>query len=162
GPEKVYAAAFSGVGQGATTLRSVMQSLDRGAQRELTASFIRRMGRATSREQTAAGDVFSMETFLTNWDSVSPEAKRVLFDRHGPMFSASMDRIARTAEGVREGSRVFRNPSGTARQGALMQAGGTALLGGQQLLTGNVTGALLTMAGSGASALAANRMARLL
>lgn len=162
GPEKVYSAAFGGINNGATTLRAVMQSLDKGAQRELTASFIRRMGRAQSGQQNAAGDVFSMETFLTNWDKVSPEAKRALFDRHGPLFSANMDKIARMAERVRDGSRVFRNPSGTARQSALMQAGGTALLGGQQLLTGNVAGAILTLVGSGASALTANRMARLL
>ena len=162
GPEKVYAAAFGGINNGATTLRAVMQSLDKPAQRELTASFIRRMGRATSGQQNAAGDAFSMETFLTNWDKVSPEAKRAMFDRHGPVFSQSMDKIARMAERVREGSRVFRNPSGTARQGALMQAGGTALFGAGQLATGNVAGALITMATSAGSALAANRMARLL
>ena len=162
GPEKVYAAAFGGINNGATTLRAVMQSLDKNAQRELTASFIRRMGRANSSQQSAAGDVFSMETFLTNWDKVSPEAKRTLFDRHGPMFTASMDKISRAAERVRGGSRVFRNTSGTARQTALMQAGGTALLAGQQAATGNVTGAIYTVLGSAGSALTANRMARLL
>lgn len=162
GPEKVYASAFSGINNGATTLRAVMQSLDTGAQRELTASFIRRMGRANSSQQNAAGDVFSMETFLTNWDKVSPEAKRTLFDRHGPLFTASMDKIARMAERVREGSRVFRNTSGTARQTALMQAGGTALLAAQQAAMGNVTAAIYTIAGSGGSAVLANRMARLL
>jgi hypothetical protein len=162
GPEKVYASAFSGINNGATTLRAVMQSLDAGAQRELTASFIRRMGRANSSQQNAAGDVFSMETFLTNWDRVSPEAKRTLFDRHGPLFTDSMDKIARMAERVREGSRVFRNTSGTARQTALMQAGGTALLAGQQAAMGNVTAAIYTIAGSAGSALIANRMARML
>lgn len=162
GPEKVYAAAFSGTQHGATTLRAVMQSLDKNAQRELTASFIRRMGRANSNQQNAAGDVFSMETFLTNWDKVSPEAKRTLFDRHGPMFTASMDKISRAAERVRDGSRVFRNTSGTARQTALLQAGGTAILAGQQAATGNVTAAIYTILGSAGSALTANRMARLL
>lgn len=162
GPEKVYAAAFGGINQGATTLRSVMQSLDKTAQRELTASFVRRMGRANSSQQNAAGDAFSMETFLTNWDKVSPEARRALFDRHGATFSHNMDRIARMAERVREGSRVFRNTSGTARQAALMQTGGTGLLAAQQAIMGNVVAAVLTIAASAGSAIAANRMARLL
>ncbi|MGJ4804444.1 hypothetical protein [Luteimonas sp. SDU82] len=162
GPEKVYAAAFGGINQGATTLRSVMQSLDKAAQRELTASFIRRMGRASSSQQNAAGDAFSMETFLTNWDKVSPEARRALFDRHGATFSHNMDRIARMAERVREGSRVFRNTSGTTRQAALMQTGGTGLLSAQQAIMGNVGAAVLTIAASAGSAIAANRMARLL
>ena len=57
--------------------------------------------------------VFSMNTFLTNWANTSPEARRVLFDRLGPKYSQNMDRIAAMASNVRDGSNVFRNPSGT-------------------------------------------------
>lgn len=161
GPEKVYAAAFSGTRDGATTLRALMQSLPKEVQRELTGSFIRRMGRAVSSQQGAAGDVFSMETFLTNWDKVSPEARKVMFDRHGPTFTRDMDKIARMAERVREGSRVFRNNSGTSRQVALTtQIAGTGVLAGQQFLQGNLAGAIYTVAGSAGAAGLANALSR--
>lgn len=118
GPEAVFNAVMSGTRDGGTTLRAVMQSLPKEGQQAVTAAVIRRMGMATPGVQDATGELFSAQTFLTNWNRVSPEAKRALFDRHGPQFSRDMDRIARVAETIREGSQVFRNPSGTANRGA--------------------------------------------
>jgi hypothetical protein len=113
GPEKVFSAVMSGTRDGGTTLRSVMQSLDTEGQKAVTAAVIKRMGLATPGNQGAAGETFSAQTFLTNWNRVSPEARRTLFDRFGPGFSADMDKIARVAERIRTGSKVFANPSGT-------------------------------------------------
>lgn len=118
GPEKVFAAAMAGTRDGGTTLRAVMQSLPKEGQKALTAAVIKRMGLATPGAQDAAGDVFSAQTFLTNWNKVSPEARRALFDRYGPQFSKDMDRIARVAQNIKEGSQVFANPSGTANRGS--------------------------------------------
>ncbi len=153
GPEKVYAAVMSGTQDGGTTLRAVMQSLPQDGQRALTAAVIKRMGLATKGNQDAAGDVFSAQTFLTNWNGVSREAKRALFDRHGPRFVADMDKLARVAESIRTGSKVYANPSGTANRGAALTYG--ASLAGA-LITGNV-GTFGALAGGG---LAANGMAR--
>lgn len=47
GPEKVYAAAMSGTKDGGTTLRAVMQSLDREGQRAITGAVLKRMGLAS-------------------------------------------------------------------------------------------------------------------
>lgn len=134
GPEKVFNALWSGAKDGDTTLRAVMQSLPKEGQRDLTAAFVRRLGRANPGAQTADGDAFSSQTFLTNWNRLSPEAKRTLFDRHGPMFSANMDRIAKVASNLREGSSTFANPSGTAAAGAQI-AGITSFV--TSLATGN-------------------------
>jgi len=41
---------------------------------------IDRMGKATAGNQTAAGDVFSPSTFLTNWNKMTPQAKASLFN----------------------------------------------------------------------------------
>lgn len=125
GPEKVFEAAMSGTRDGGTTLRAVMQSLPQDGQKAVTAAVIKRMGLATPGVQDAAGDVFSAQTFLTNWNRVSPEAKRALFDRHGPQFSNDMDRIARVAQNIRDGSKVFANPSGTANRAAAITYGGS-------------------------------------
>lgn len=139
GPEKVFNAVMSGTKDGGTTLRAVMQSLPEEGQRAVTAAVIKRMGLANPGAQDAAGDTFNAATFLTNWNRISPEAKRALFDRHGPTFTHDMGRIARVAQSIKDGSEVFRNPAGTANRGmALTYAGGLAgaILTGQIELAG--------------------------
>ena len=149
GPERVFNAVMSGTRDGGTTLRAVMQSLPKEGQQALTAAVIRRMGLATPGAQDAAGDAFSAATFLTNWNRVSPEAKRALFDRHGAAFSRDMDRIARVADNIKQGSRVFANPSGTANRAAAMTYG-AALVG--SMFTGGTAG--IVASGVGANLLA--------
>lgn len=128
GPERVFEAAMSGTRDGGTTLRAVMQSLPKDGQKAVTAAVIKRMGLATPGAQDATGDVFSAGTFLTNWNRVSPEAKRALFDRYGPAYSANMDRIARVASNIKEGSKVYANPSGTANRAAALTYGASLAL----------------------------------
>lgn len=143
GPEAVFNAVMSGTRDGGTTLRAVMQSLPEDGQKAVTAAVIRRMGMATPGMQDATGELFSANTFLTNWNRVSPEAKRALFDRHGPQFSRDMDRIARVAETIRDGSQVFRNPSGTANRGAAYTYGAAlvaSLFDATGVSTGSVVG----------------------
>lgn len=120
GPEKIYAAVMSGTQDGGTTLRAVMQSLPKEGQKALTGAIIKRMGLATPGQQDASGELFSANTFLTNWNRLSPEARRAVFDRHGAGFSASMDRIAQVAETLRTGSKVYANPSGSANKIGLL------------------------------------------
>lgn len=155
GPERVFTAALSGTRDGATTLRGVMQSLPIDGQRTLSAAVIRRLGRATPGAQNAAGEAFSTETFLTNWNRLSPEAKRTLFDRYGPGFRQDMDRVAALADNLRQGSQVFRNPSGTAQAGVqYTTVGGFAFA----VASGNLGAASAIAAGVGG----ANLSARLL
>lgn len=116
GPEKVFQAAMSGTRDGATTLRAVMQSLPKEGQQAVTAAFVRRLGLANPGAQNAAGDTFNAATFLTNWNKVSPEARKALFNRHGPSFVKDMDRIARVADNIKSGAEVYRNPAGTANK----------------------------------------------
>lgn len=149
GPEKVYSAVMSGTRDGGTTLRSVMQSLPPDGQRAVTAAVIRRMGMANPGMQDAAGEAFSAQTFLRKWNDVSPEAKRALFDRFGQDFSRDVDRIANVAQNIRDGSRVFANPSGTANRAAAMTYG-ASLVG--SLFTGGT--APLVAGGVGSNLLA--------
>lgn len=157
GPEKIFNAVMSGTRDGGTTLRAVMQSLPKEGQRAVTAAVIKRMGLATPGMQDAGGEVFSANTFLTNWNRVSPEAKRALFNRHGLGFSENMDKIARVASRLREGSRVFANPSGTANRALAYSYGaGLAGTGAAAAFTGTVFPFVLTAL----SGLAGNAAAR--
>lgn len=156
GPEAVYNAALSGTKDGATTLRAVMQSLPEDGQRALTGAVVKRMGLATPGHQDASGEVFSAQTFLTKWNALSPEAKRALFHRHGPKFAADMDKVAGVASNLRDGSKVFANPSGTANRAAAYSYGiGTAT----SVLASPVIGPLPALAAI-SSGVAANALAR--
>lgn len=155
GPEKIFQAAISGAPEGATTLRAVMQSLPKDAQKTLAATVLRRLGRAVNSKQSDTGEVFSTETFLTNWNKLSPEAKRTLFDRHGADFRQSMDQVAKVASNLREGSKVFVNPSGTGQATAQTSAATGFLI---SLFTGHPGGA----AAIAGTATAANLSARLM
>lgn len=147
GPEAVYNAAFQGTRDGATTLRSVLQSLPKEGQQDVAAAVIKRMGMPTAGQAGAGGEeAFSAATFLTNWNRISPEAKRALFDRLGPSYAASVDRLAKVADNIKSGARIYANPSGTAnRAGALtyMASIPTALVaGGPGALAGVLGGGL--------------------
>ncbi|WP_312321259.1 hypothetical protein [Stenotrophomonas sp.] len=152
GPEKVYLAVMSGTKDGGTTLRSVLQSLPEEGQKAVTGAVLKRMGMATPGAQDATGEAFSAATFLTNWNKVSPEARRALFDRYGPGFTKQVDQIARVADNIKSGAKVYANPSGTANRAAAMTYG-ASLVG--SLLTGNPAGtAGLVASGAGANGLA--------
>lgn len=155
GPEAVFRAATSGTKEGATTLRTVMQSLPKDGQQAVTATVLRRLGKATAGVQNEAGDVFSSETFLTNWNSLSPEAKAVLFDRHGSQFRQNMDQVAKYAANLRAGSGVFKNPSGTGQAVAQTSAATGFLL---SLVTGNFGAATAIASGVGGANLAGRLM----
>jgi hypothetical protein len=123
GPEKVYNAALAGSGEGATTVRAVMKSLPPESQREFVSAVVRRMGRATPGNQDDTGAIFSTNTFLTNWNKMSPEARQTLFGAFGPDFQRDMRAVAGVASNLRDGSKVFSNPSGTAGSEAALGAG---------------------------------------
>lgn len=155
GPEKVFKSVIAGTEDGATLLRSVMKSLPKEGKAAVASTMIRRMGRAKAGLQNAEGDVFSTETFLTNWNKMSPEARNTIAGPFGPKVRADLDSLARVASNLRDGSKVFANPSGTSSAGANIAGAGSLLtaLGTGQL---GVAGGLLAGAG------AANAASRLM
>ncbi|HED4877394.1 TPA: hypothetical protein R4K21_003213 [Stenotrophomonas maltophilia] len=140
GPEKIYSAALTSAKDGGTTIRAVMQSLPVDSQKAVTAAVIKRLGRANAGAQDSSGEVFSARTFLTNWDNVSPEARKALFDRYGEGFSKQIDQLARVADRIDSGAGVFKNPPGTAKSVAALTYGaslvGSLFTGGTAYLLG--------------------------
>lgn len=162
GGEDIYNAATRGLKEGATMLREVMRSLPVEDQKMVASAFIRRMGRAVGSQQDDQASLFSMNTFLINYANLSPQAKQVLFKGYGPEFAENMETIAKATSKIREGSQVFANPSGTARQGALIgQVAGTLSSAGAAAATGNSGVALLALLGSAGTAVSANIASRL-
>ncbi|MHA3903054.1 hypothetical protein ACTPOE_05615 [Castellaniella sp. WN] len=114
GPEKIFQAAMSGTSEGNTVLKRVFDALPKQNRRDMAAAVLRRLGRATPGRQNDLGDVFSPETFLTNWARMSPEARKTLFGRLGvDGIEDAMGKLAGAANIMRDSSRALANPSGT-------------------------------------------------
>lgn len=154
-PEKIFQAAMSGTREGATNLKATLDAMPKEARKTVAATVIRRMGLATPGKQDDLGEAFSAETFLTNWNCLSGEAKTQLFDRLGGTYRESLDEVAKVSSNLREGSKVFANPSGTQQAVSGQVAGGGALVA---LLTGHPEVA----AAIGGATVAANQTARLM
>ncbi len=131
-PEKIFNAAMGGQKADTTILGTVMDALPQDAKREFVSAFLNKMGRAVSSTQDVAGNVFSTETFLTNWDKLRGSPKELLFGNFGQSFKNDMDKIAKATSIMRTGSQQYRNPSGT---GQRVVAAGTIGAGIMALFT---------------------------
>lgn len=88
------------------------------------ATMIQSLGRATPGNQGAAGDDFSFNTFLTNWNRIGNSAKNTIF--RGESREA-IDKLALIAEKSKAASK-YQNYSGTALPVVSAMTGGTAVL----------------------------------
>lgn len=154
-PEKVYDLATDDMRTGATRINAIMRSLQPAERDVVRSAFIRRMGLAKAGQQGAEGDRFSTQTFLMNWNTISPEAKRVMFAGTEGRLRANLDQIAKAAENIKEGSKVFANPSGTTP--AATQIGFIASLG-SAVATGHWPAAGLLLGGASAANLITRKM----
>lgn len=155
-PEKIFGAALQGTADGDTLVRRVVSAMSKDDRKELASAVLRRMGRSMPGQQNDAGDAFSTERFLTNWSRMSPEARYTIFGRAGD--SELLDELAsvvQVASNIRDGSKVFANPSGTAGAAANL-----SMLGGLGVALG--TGRVGTVAGLAGSAGMSNLAARLM
>lgn len=119
-PEKVFKSAVNPADMqaGATKISSIMKSLTPVERDVVKSAYIRRMGLASAGQQGAEGEKFSTQTFLTNWNKMSPQAKSVMFSGQDGRLRVALDQIAKASESIKSGSRVFANPSGTSHAAA--------------------------------------------
>lgn len=151
-PEQVFASLESAGRLGPTRLQALRQSVSPEQWRTVVASVADRMGKAAAGQQGEETANFSFQKFLTNWQKLEPKARDVLFS--GPKMGGirnDLDALARASERIRDSSKAFANPSGTA--GA--SAGTTMMFGAVgSVMTGNlaplgiVLGAMASAKGS--------------
>jgi hypothetical protein len=142
--EKMFAAATSGAKEGASQIRLVMKSLPPEARDAVSAAMIKRLGQATAGNQDAAGGIFSSETFLTNWNKLSPQAKTQLFTDSD--LRGDLDAVAKASANMRFGKRPFGNPSGSGAavtQGATIGGAIVAALSGQFVPAAAIAGTMV-------------------
>lgn len=128
-PDKVFSAATKG-GEGTKSINAIKRSLKPEEWEVVASNVIRRMGRSTSGNQTAEGDAFSVDKFVTDWDKLGP-AKKALFSGSDKLnaYHDDLAKIAKVASTIKQSSKQGANYSGTA-QAATRIAAGTGLATG--------------------------------
>lgn len=169
GNEFIFKKLVDGNREGATRLIAVMKSLPVEDQKMVTSAYLRRMGRA--KEGNIASDDFaenfSTETFLTNYEKLSPRAKRALFSNpaYGKQFDSNMQAIINVARDVRRGGKYLANPSGSGGVASVSITGaqGGSALGGLMysfFTGGSLAPVALGVGGAVIPSIASNRIAK--
>lgn len=114
-PEKAFRQLSSGTRQGAQQFATLKKSLAPEERDALQSVMIRQMGKANPSAQDATSDVFSANTFLTNYNRLSDESKKLLLNGSGhDGLRESLDRLLQVASRTKDVDRLS-NPSGTGR-----------------------------------------------
>lgn len=134
-------------GGDAAQVGRALRSMGQDQADTVRATIISRLGQAAPGRQNAAGDEFSVQAFLTHWNTLSPRAKSVLFT---PEQRSALNDLAKVAGGMTQAAK-FANHSNTAgAHGAgnlINNVAGFATLGG---LAGHpvlAAGGLVTLLG---------------
>lgn len=155
-PEDIFKAFMPTDPDQANKARAVMRSLAPSERAVVSEAVANRLGRLKPGSQDISNELFSSETFLTNWNKLSPGAKAQLFPE--PPLRENMERLAKASSEIRSGNGIYANPSGTAGSFAAyaVYMGPIAAIGGGM---GGFPGAL---GASVASATTANIGAKML
>lgn len=111
-PEAIFARFMPKDPDAVTKVRNVLRSLDPAERKIVSGAVVNRLGRASPGKQDETGDVFSGETFLTNWNKLSIGAKAQLFP--DKQLRQDLTAISEVVSKMREGAKSMANPSGTA------------------------------------------------
>jgi hypothetical protein len=164
GPEKSFYRVEGDLRNSGQQVTRTMASLPLDVRRQVSATAIDRLGRAAPGQQNAEGTQFSPQTFLTNWNRITPEAKNGLFlgIPNASAVRGKLDALANSASMMRDASKVYANPSGTAPAATMLGAGAGLASGALGMATGNASAGAYTMGTILSSMAAANYGARLM
>jgi hypothetical protein len=123
-PEQSFNLLNRSLGDNTSTFQAVKKTLPEGARGTVAATVIDKLGKATPGQQNAAGDAWSPETFLTNWNRMNARGRKELFSGfpNAPQVQRDVESAAKATSMMRDNSRMWANPSGT---GANMAARAT-------------------------------------
>ncbi len=160
--EKSFYRVESDARNSGTQVTQAMASLPLDVRRQVAATVVDRLGRAAPGQQNAEGSAFSPQTFLTNWNRITPEAKNglLLGIPNGVAVGAKLDSLAQAATMMRDANKVYANPSGTSPASALIGTGAGLATGAGLMVAGHTASGLTTLGSVLGSMAAANLSAR--
>jgi hypothetical protein len=100
--------AKSGSRADVKTLADIVRNIPEQSRGDLAGAIIRKLG------QSKQTNDFSLDTFATQWNDYTPQAKAVLFGNAGPHRQA-LDDIAAISQRYKDIGKRFGNPSGSAQ-----------------------------------------------
>lgn len=161
-PEQAFLTLQGAAKENVSLLQAVKKSLPQGVRGQVAGTIIERLGKATPGQQNDTGTAWSPETFLTNWNRMSPRAREELFSgfKNAPEVKAQVESIAQATSMMRDSSKMWANPSGTGANLAARGLLGAVGVGGAGSLLGLVDPTLVGGVASGL--LGANLTARAL
>ena len=150
-PEQAYQAYVQAANGNVSTLQGVKKSINPETRGTAAATVLDEMGAANPGQQNNAGTVFSPDTFLTRYNKMAPGRDELFsgFPNAGEVRGA-VDDVARAASLMKDGAKIWANPSGT---GANVAA--SASLGG---VAGNVFSSPMAAIGAVGGLLGANQI----
>lgn len=114
-PETIYNRLVKASETGSSTLQAVKKSLTPDTRGQMAGTLIEQLGKATGGKQNAAGDVWSPETFLTNWNKIKAGRQELLSGFEGAdKVRSQVEAVAKATSMMRDSSKMWANPSGTA------------------------------------------------
>lgn len=119
-PEKVFDYVRSVAQETPSRLPAFGNVLNATERESIGAGIFRDMGRANSGGQNAAGDVWSANSFLTNYDNLAKNSNGEALDFFFPTIRNTVDDVASASQGLKDAGTTF-NYSNTA--GALTNIG---------------------------------------
>lgn len=146
GAESAFNWAMASSKDGGSRLFALRRNLRPQEWDEVAASAFDKLGRPRPGAAGAADlgelpDEFSVNTFLTNWNKLAPEARKALFQgtRYGGIVP-EMENLVRVTARMKDAEKMA-NPSGTARN--LLAAAGIGAAVNEAVVNGNPEGAAL-------------------
>ncbi len=114
-PEQVYSALVNAANGNVSTLQAVKKSVSPDTRARIAATLIDGMGTARPGSQDSTGSVFSPETYLTNFNKMAPQGRAELLSGFpgSEGVNTGANDVAKAASLLRDGSKIWANPSGT-------------------------------------------------
>jgi hypothetical protein len=159
-PEQSYTALAQTLNENTSTFQAVKKSLPEGVRGQVAGTVIERLGKATNGTQNDAGTVWNPETFLTNWNKMTPQGRKELLSGfpNSDAVRRDIEAVAKATSMMRDNSRIWSNPSGTAANAAARGTIGAIGVGGLGALSGMVSP--VVPLGAAAAVIGANFLGR--
>lgn len=126
-PEDTYNSLVNSAKSRNSVAQTVLKSVSPDTRGSVASTFVENLGKASPGQQNASGDVWSPETFLTNWNKLTPEAQATItggFPGAGQV-SDQVGAVANAASMLRD-NKLWKNPSGTAAATHMRELAGLA------------------------------------
>lgn len=133
-PEKVFNSVLQNTEEAGSVLRNVMGSISPDQRKVVAGAIINRLGKARASAQNAEGDRFSVETFLTRWNQLSPTAQKQVLNQFPADMRRSYETLTQAAERIRNVNSAMPNPSGTGVNTSFFALAGGAGAGALDLM----------------------------